>query len=235
MRAFLESPILRDPTIVKGLKLQGAAETLGAARTVVNDDPTILEFDAGGSSRNVTLPSRALVNDYTYRLIINHSTVGENLVVKDSDGTTRVTLGVGQVAMALAIGSPEAPGPAGTRSWRVYIVGGDDLAISDNLSVAGQLTGTSASFSDALVVSGGTSLNGPIQLGDSTADAIGFWNTAGVSQPSGTSQQAFSTTVPVSITASQYGYSTSTQIQSILNFLVEVRSAMVRTGFIKGS
>lgn len=230
MRGRFDDAIL-EKVAINGLKLVASQLTLGGNLTLTDDYPSVLELDAGGSSRNVTFPARALANDGIVRIVVNHSTAGENLVLKDSDGTTRITLGVGQVGLALAINTEEA---LSTRAWKMYVLGGDDLAISDNLTVTGALTGSSATFSSSVTVSGYAKLNGSVGLGDSVADVVGFYGSIGVSQPSGASQQAFSTNAPVSISATQWGFTSSNQVQSILNFLVEARSALVRTGFIKG-
>lgn len=224
MRGHFEDTIQRNVTIA-GLKFRAASMTLAGALTLTDDYPTVLELDAGGSSRNVTFPARALANDGVTRFIVNMSGAGENLVLKDSDATTRLTLGPGQIAMCVAGNTPE---DFATRSWRMYLIGGDDLAISDNLAVTGALTGSSATFSSSVT------FNGNVRMGAST-QILGLFGAAGMSQHSGASQAAFSTAAPVSISATQYGFGTSTQIQSILNFLVEARSVLVQTGLMKGS
>ena len=136
--------------IRRGFKLGSTAQTLGGNVTVLNDFPSVLAYDAGGSSRNVTFPARALVNDDTVRLVVNLSTAGENLVLKDSDATTRLTLPSGGMALVIATGSNEAPG---TRAWLAYPIGGEDLAIADDLAVTGD-----ASITGTLGVTGTTTL-----------------------------------------------------------------------------
>lgn len=63
----------------------------------------------------------------------------------------------------------------------------------------------------------------------------GFFGTAATSQPASASQAAVATTAPVSISATQWGFASSAQAQSIINLQNELRSALVALGIIKGS
>ncbi len=147
---------------------RATAETLGASRTIVNGEGPILSFDAGGSSRNVTLPTRADVNDGVVMIIHNFSTAGENLVIKNVATTTLATIPSSGIALVFAAIADETPG---TREWKVALVGGEDLALAD-----------------ALTVTGATALNGTVALGDATTDTIAFYGTTKISQRAGSTQ-----------------------------------------------
>jgi hypothetical protein len=64
---------------------------------------------------------------------------------------------------------------------------------------------------------------------------LGFYGKTPIVQPAATNQAAVASTAPVSISATQWGYSTSTQALAITNLLIEVRTALVNLGIIKGS
>lgn len=142
-RQRFDDLVAEGARISRYLKLQADTVTLGGNATLLDDDGVIWAADAGGSSRNVTLPARAATNDGQVRYIINLSTAGENLVIKNSGGTTLLTLPSGGVAMVIATGTDEAPG---TRAWKAVPIGGEDLTLADDLTVTGDasITGTLA-------------------------------------------------------------------------------------------
>lgn len=137
MRQHLEDSIADGMTLRRYLKLQSDVGTLGGNITLADKDGVIWAADAGGSSRNVTLPARTDANDGTVRIIVNLSTAGENLVIKNSAATTLLTLPASGVALVLATGTVEAPG---TQAWIAVPIGGEDLALADDAVISGDLT-----------------------------------------------------------------------------------------------
>lgn len=158
---------------------KGAAETLAGNRTVVDGEGPILSMDAGGSSRNVTLPARALANDGVVLVVHNISTAGENLVIKNSAASTLVTLPSSGVALVFAAVADETPG---TREWKAAIIGGEDLALADALTVTGIATLTStlvvakqASFTSNAVIASTLALSSNLTVasqGSFTSDVV---------------------------------------------------------------
>lgn len=63
----------------------------------------------------------------------------------------------------------------------------------------------------------------------------GFYGTSATTQPTSASQAAVASTAPVSITATQWGFSTSTQAAAVLTLLNQLRRDLVALGLIKGS
>lgn len=64
---------------------------------------------------------------------------------------------------------------------------------------------------------------------------LGFFGTTATTQPASASQAAAATTAPVSISATQWGFSTSTQAAAIIDGYNGIRDALVALGIIKGS
>lgn len=64
---------------------------------------------------------------------------------------------------------------------------------------------------------------------------VGFFGTTATTQPASASQAAVASTAPVSISATQWGFSTSAQAQQIIDSHNAIRSALVALGIIKGS
>lgn len=77
---------------------QWTDETLSGARSVTKADGGVLTLDPGGASRNVTFGSDCEINGYRV-WIGNKADAAENLVVKDSGGTTIVTLNQNEGAL----------------------------------------------------------------------------------------------------------------------------------------
>lgn len=73
------------------------------------------------------------------------------------------------------------------------------------------------------------------QFGGTNAALLGFFGATPVVQPTSASQAAVISTAPVSISATQWAFSTSAQALSILTFAVQLRSDLVSLGLIKGS
>lgn len=75
----------------------------------------------------------------------------------------------------------------------------------------------------------------PVQFGGAATATLGFFGATPVAQPAATNQAAIASTAAVSVSATQWGYSTSTQATGIVTLLTEIRTALVNTGIIKGS
>lgn len=75
----------------------------------------------------------------------------------------------------------------------------------------------------------------PVQFGGTNTATLGFYGATPVAQPAATNQSAIASTAAVSISATQWGFSTSAQASGIVSLLTEIRTALVNTGIIKGS
>lgn len=63
----------------------------------------------------------------------------------------------------------------------------------------------------------------------------GFYGVTPVVQPTTSLQAAPASTAPVSISATQWGFSTSAQAQAVLTLVTQLRADLVTLGIIKGS
>ena len=87
--------------------------TLAAAYTITADHPMILRIDPGGAARDVTLPATGLSTRGLVFVIFNDADAAENLVLKQSNGsTTVITIGQGKAGIVFNDGSASA-----TTSW----------------------------------------------------------------------------------------------------------------------
>jgi hypothetical protein len=74
------------------------------------------------------------------------------------------------------------------------------------------------------------------RLGKSaTTSKVAFFAKTPIVQPTSASQAAPASTAVASITATQWGFSTSTQGNAVITCLIAIRSALVDLGLIKGS
>lgn len=64
---------------------------------------------------------------------------------------------------------------------------------------------------------------------------VGFFGTTATTQPASATQAAVASTAPVSVSATQWGFSTSTQAAAVIALQNELRTALVALGLIKGS
>lgn len=94
-------------------------------------------------------------------------------------------------------------------------------------AVGGTHTGT-ASFS-ALAV------NGTATIGAASTNTLGFFGQAGTTWPTSASQAAAASTAAASFSATQWGFSTSTQANAVITLVNQIRSDLVALGIIKGS
>lgn len=72
-------------------------------------------------------------------------------------------------------------------------------------------------------------------LGQTTAALVAFWGATPTSQRAATNQSIAASTAAVSVSATQWGYTTSTQATGIATLVWEMRDALVKVGIIKGS
>lgn len=178
-RGRYDDLVADNATIRRSLKFQADAQTLGGHVTIANESGIVNAYDCGGSSRNVTLPTRAATNDGVVRIFINLSTAGETLTIKEAS-TTLVVVHPGSMAMAIATGTVEAPG---TRAWAAYLVGGEDLAIADDLTVTGDLAVTGPStFTGSILASAGGKIAATTSIG------LSFYGTTTISQRASSNQ-----------------------------------------------
>jgi hypothetical protein len=206
-RARFDDLLADGATLRRNLKLQTDGQTLGGHVTITDSSGIVNAYDCGGSSRNVTLPTRAAATDGVVRIFINLSTAGETLTIKEAS-TTLVVVNPGSMALAIATGTVEAPG---TRAWAGYLVGGEDLAIADDLAVTGDLT-----------VTGPTALNGVVALGNSVSDGIALYGTTTVSQRASSNQ------------ASTLGSTTASIGTAASVLLMEIANTLTAIGLWKG-
>lgn len=75
----------------------------------------------------------------------------------------------------------------------------------------------------------------PVQFGGTNTATLGFFGATPVAQPAATNQAAVASTAAASISATQWGFSTSTQANALVSLVTEIRTALVNTGIIKGS
>lgn len=72
-------------------------------------------------------------------------------------------------------------------------------------------------------------------LGQNASALVGFFGATPTSQRSSASQAAPSTTASASVSATQWGFSTSTQADALVTCVRQLRSELVTLGLIKGS
>lgn len=82
---------------------------------------------------------------------------------------------------------------------------------------------------------GNLTATGNVVLGDATTDTIGFYGATPAAQPTSSNEAAAATTAAVSVSATQWGFSTSTQANAIVTLVNQLRADLVTLGIIKGS
>lgn len=91
------------------------------------------------------------------------------------------------------------------------------------------------------VVSGGAgsftnlTATGNVVFGNASTDTVAFYGATPQAQQTGAGQAAVATTAPVSISATQWGFSTSTQALAVITLQNSIRTALVNLGIIAGS
>lgn len=139
--------LIADVALIrKAFRVQADARTLAGNVTLVDEDYVVYAADAGGSSRNVTLPARTeAANGGVVRWILNLSTAGETLSVKNSAGTTILTIPSGCAGMLIASSAVEDPT---SLVWQPFMLGGQASATITNTS--GTLGNTNSAVSSII-------------------------------------------------------------------------------------
>lgn len=75
----------------------------------------------------------------------------------------------------------------------------------------------------------------PVQIGGTNTATVGLFGATPAVQPTSSNQAAPASTAPVSISATQWGFTTSTQAQAILTLVTQIRADLVTLGILKGS
>lgn len=166
-------------------------------------------------------------------------------------GTTSITLDATTSTFTFAADSPAYamidPGgsgrtitlPAVKRGAEYYVVNTADA--NERLTVV-NASATTIGYVDrnqiGKFVSDGTSWFADTPTGLNTTSPLGFYGTAGATQPTSASQAAVATTVSISTgatTTTLWGFSTSTQANALVTLVNQLRSDLVTLGLIKGS
>lgn len=99
------------------------------------------------------------------------------------------------------------------------------------------MAGSPASIITTVYIGSGN----PAQIGTTTTPVfgatgqVGFFGNPTTTQPTTSLQAAPSATAAVSISATQFGFSTSTQADAVVNCVRSMQAALVSLGLIKGS
>ncbi len=91
--------ILPDAFALFAIKDVFQAETLSGAVTLSEAYPSITKFDPGGAHRDVTLDAETAAKHGLLRLVVNSADAAENLVCKDADANTIVTINQNEAAL----------------------------------------------------------------------------------------------------------------------------------------
>lgn len=75
----------------------------------------------------------------------------------------------------------------------------------------------------------------PVQFGGTNTATMGFYGATPAAQPTSSNEAAAATTAAVSVSATQWGFSTSTQANAIVTLVNQLRADLVTLGIIKGS
>lgn len=101
--------------------------------------------------------------------------------------------------------------------------------------MAGKSLGVAESIPNLEGASVNGTFSGTMIFGATTSDKLAFFGATVGGQPAATNQAAPSTAIAVSISATQWAFATSTQANSLLNLVIQMRADLVALGLIKGS
>lgn len=101
--------------------------------------------------------------------------------------------------------------------------------------MAGKTLGVAESIPNLEGASVNGTFSGTMVFGATTSDRLAFFGSAVTTQPTATNQAAAASTGAVSVSATQWGFSTSTQANSLINLVLQLRADLVSLGLIKGS
>lgn len=108
----IENAIVHN-SVHSQFKFDHSAITLSGDITLLDGHATVLQLDANGAARNVTLPATSRANKGRVFIIYNTAAAANSLTVKQSNGSTTVlTVAQGKCAMFMNDGSGSA-----TASW----------------------------------------------------------------------------------------------------------------------
>lgn len=82
---------------------------------------------------------------------------------------------------------------------------------------------------------GNFTATGNVALGNQTSDTVAFYGATPQTQATSSNEAAAATTAPVSVSATQWAFSTSTQPLTLLLLVAEMRTVLVNLGLMKGS
>lgn len=71
-------------------------------------------------------------------------------------------------------------------------------------------------------------------LGQNASALVAFWGATPVSQRGGTVQNSVATTAAVSFAGTPFGFGTTTQFNSLITLVNEMRTVLVNAGIMKG-
>lgn len=112
------------------------------------------------------------------------------------------------------------------------------IAYTDQALQDGTMSGytiTGGTISGAAATVGNLTATGNVALGDASTDTIGFYGATPSTQPTSSNEAAVAATASVSISATQWGFSTSTQANAVITLVNQLRADLVTLGIIKGS
>ncbi len=75
----------------------------------------------------------------------------------------------------------------------------------------------------------------PVQIGSTITTTLGFYGTTPAAQPTSSNEAAVNTSPAVSVSATQWGFTTSTQANALVTLVNQMRADLVTLGLIKGS
>jgi hypothetical protein len=126
------------------------------------------------------------------------------------------------------------------------LASGDELLVYDassgrtvSCTPADIATYAAANLSAPAIVNGGTwsgNASFSILIGNTLSSRIGFYGIAGTSQPASAAQAQYTNTVhnPTTCTG-VIGFSTTAALQDLLGLVMQMRTALVNNGLIKGA
>ncbi len=117
-----------------------------------------------------------------------------------------------------------------------YLEGGDMVGynISGATIVSSTITGNNA-ITGTTVTATTLVVTTSAAVGNTTTATVGFYGTSPIAKRASSNQGAVTTTASASISATQWGFSTSTQADTLTTLVAQMRADLVALGLIKGS
>lgn len=225
MAAIFPTPFLAGFRTIAGEDLNSILDN-----PIVSSENAITAFAGGGQTNayqlSATVSNVTVVASASDSVKLPRTVAGAWYVVVNSAASN--TMKVHSFNTATINGTAGATGISVTAGSSVIFFCPTNLkwyAMNGTAGGAGAFTTLSAS--------GATALNGAVEIGDSTADAVGFYGVTGITQRTSASQAAVGTTA--STTTTPFGFTTSTQANAIVTLVNELRAAAVAIGLIAGA